>query len=674
MSRVPPAAFRAHASKLALSLGCAALAGFCVALGGCARFEPGRIAPSGPLAVGGVLDLRSWDFEAKGAVSLAGEWDFASGALVGASDDAVAWQTRSVPDFWNRVELGERSARGFKRGTGAGTYRLRVLLPAGAPSLAIRNYTGYNAFELECCGARIAGAGRPSLDPATAASAYLPGVSPVEPRSGELELYLRVSNWDYRGGGVWKVLSLGDRRALAIDHQRSVYVAIALAAAIAALSINSFIIFANRRKEGSYFFFGLFGLVIGLRPLVCGEYALVRILPSISFELLVRIEYATAFLAVPAAVAFFLSFFSTEHKRRWGLVLLLPFAPFVLADLFLPLYWLTWSIFPFYGVAIAAMVLAAAAVLSREAYRKTQGGLAMFVGGLAVALCGINDILYSAHAIDTGNLLPLSLALFVFLQSFVLARRLTGAFDAVEALSQELATSNGLLKKEIQEEMATSARLEESLSEKETLLKEVHHRVKNSLQIVSSIVSLQANRSSLPEVELLSRSIKERIRVISLASEKLYDIESGDNFDVTDYARDILKLALSSYGSEESLIEGRVEGERVQVESAIGIDFGLIVTELITNAIKHAVLPSGGGPILVDLREEAGYLRFAVIDEGPGFPEGFDPERATSLGFKIVVALLRRWEGSISVSGGRGARVECGLRLQSASRPLDSIA
>ncbi len=585
----------------------------------------------------------------------------------------MLWQKREVPDFWSAPEMGSKSAAGCRGGTGAGTYHLRVLLPTGAPPLAIRNYTGFNAFELESGGAVINSAGKPSLDPAEAESAYHPGVSPVESTGGRLDLYLRVSNWEYRSGGVWKALILGDRASLLEDQQRSVYAAIVLFAIVAALSFNSFIIYINRRKEKSFFFFALFGFVIAMRPLVTGEYALVRFFPSISFQLLVRIEYGTAMLAVPTAVAFFISFLKPEHKRRWVLLLALPFLPFALAILFLPLYWLTWSIFAFYGLAIAVMILAAITVLARSAFRRVQGGLAMFVGGLALALCGLNDILYSSHFLNTGNFLPLALALFMVLQSFVLARRFTGAFDEVEKLSSELAVSNDRLKDGYQKAMETSARLEESLSEKETLLKEVHHRVKNSLQIVSSIVSLQANRSKLPEVEELSRSVRERIRVISLANEKLYDIESGDRFDVTDYARDILKLALSSYGSVENRLEGKVEGEAIRVDSAIGIDFGLIATELIVNSIKHALLPAGGGGILVSIREEEGYLRLEVSDDGPGFPAGFEPEDPRALGFKIIVALLRRWEGSISISSGRAPVVACSLRLRSSSAPLDAI-
>jgi two-component sensor histidine kinase len=220
-----------------------------------------------------------------------------------------------------------------------------------------------------------------------------------------------------------------------------------------------------------------------------------------------------------------------------------------------------------------------------------------------------------------------------------------------------------MLKEEIQAAMAMSARLEESVSEKETLLKEVHHRVKNSLQIVSSIVSLQANRSSDPAVAGLSRSIKDRIRVISLANEKLYDVDSGDTIDLTEYARDIMRLAVSSYDTEDCRIDARVEGQGIEAESAVAIDFGLVLTELIANSLKHALLPKGGGSIAVAMRAADSSVFFDIRDDGPGFPDAFDAKSANSLGFKIVVSLLRRRSGTISFSKGPEAVVACSMSI-----------
>jgi two-component sensor histidine kinase len=646
-----------------------------ITLVSCSRFEPGRVAPQGPQSVAGVLDLRDWDFARQGSVSLGGEWDFAPAALLDSSGASryQGWTRRQVPDFWRGGEGGDRS------GTGYGTYRLRVFLPSRASQFAVRNFTGFTSFELEASGRIVARAGNPASDRAAAVSAYNPGVNRVEARSvlsatspgnpaaQELELLFRTSNWDYRGGGIWKSLILGEETALRAAQQRSGYREIALAATMAALALNSLIIFSSRRKERSYLFFALFGFVLAIRPLVTGEYLMTRIFPAMSFDLLVRLEYVSAMLAVPAAMAFFVSFFPSEKARIWTLVLVAPFAPFALFIVFLPLRWLTWSIFAFYAISVMAVVLAAAMMLARVVRRRVQGGLALFAGGCLLALTAINDVLYSSHIISTGQLFPSALVMFVFLLSSVLARRFTGAFEKVELLSRELKDSNELLRDEIRNATEASARLEESLQEKEMLLKEVHHRVKNSLQIVSSIVALQANRTDDTEAAALARSIRERIRVISLANERLYDVDSGDAIDLTGYARDILSLAVSSYGSESCRIDVRVEGERVHADSTVAIDFGLVLTELVVNSLKHALLPRGGGELRLAIRKGKEACSFDLSDDGPGFPEGFDPAVAKSLGFKVVMALLGKRRGSISISSGPEPTISCELRFDSRS-------
>jgi len=643
-----------------------------MSLVGCSSFEPGRVAPRGPQAVGGVLDLRSWDFLHRGAVSLGGEWDFAPAALLDSASASryAGWTRREVPDFWKGGEGGDLP------GTGCGTYRLRVLLPPGAPPLGIRNYTGYSAFEMEAAGGVFARAGRPAADRGSAVSAYSPGVSrlpirasgPAGPGSsdpGEITFLFRTSNWDYRGGGIWKCLVLGDAESLIADQRRDCYIQMAIAATMAALALNSLIIFVNRRKERSYLFFGIFGLVLALRPLVTGEYLLIRLLPGIDFDLLVRLEYASAMLAVPAAMAFFLSFFPSRKTKAWALALVGPFVPFWLFIVFLPLYRLTWTIFAFYAVSLVAILLSAATILARAVFRRTQGGLSMFLGGCLLAVFAINDVLYSSHAIATANLFPLALVLFVVLQSYVLARRFTGAFEKVELLSEELEESNSMLKAEIRNATDAGARLEASLAEKEVLLKEVHHRVKNSLQIVSSIVALRANRTDDAEAAVLAQSIRERIRVISLANEKLYDIDSGDKIDLVDYGREVLDLAASSYGSDDCRITAEVESPRgaVPADPAVAIDFGLILTELVVNSLKHALLPKGGGRIVVSIAGEGDECVLEVRDDGPGFPEGYDPRAAESLGFKIVTTLLRRRRGTIALSRGAMAAVSCTMKL-----------
>jgi two-component sensor histidine kinase len=627
------------------------LIAFCAAIGflaGCSRFAPEREASAGPRAVAGVLDLRAWDFDREGSTRLGGEWKFYPGRLLRESDagETLPFALRSVPHFWRGTEAGGTHGRG------AGTYRLRVLLPPNHPPLAIRNLTVTTAFELEVDGELLARGGRPALTPQGARAGYNPGVTQIHPLSDAMNILVRVSNHEYRSGGMWRTFILGRADRLAGERTGRVYESLILFAAVWAISLNSLCIFLFRHRERTYLHFALFGLAIGLRPMVVGEYVLMGIFPAMPFDLLVRLEYATAFFSVPTSILFFLSLFGQTYHRRWVAALTLPFAPFVVFLLTTPLPFLTNSIFWFYAVALSAILVTAAFVLVRAAFRRRPGGLAMLIGGCIIALTAVNDILFSSFLIQTGSYLPYAIVLFVCLQAVVLARRFTAAFDAAEALSVRLAT-------EVDHVTQARTRLETLLHEKELLLNEVHHRVKNSLQIVSSIISLQTHRVKDPAVQAITRTIRDRIRAISLAHERLYDVGRAELVDLGGYVRELVGLNVSGFGLEDGRLDIRVNTDSVRVDADLCIDLGLILTELIANAFEHALLERGGGTLAITLRATDEEITLEVADDGPGFPDGFRAAESRSPGLRIVSTLLEKHGGSIRTSAGPTANVVC---------------
>ncbi len=604
-----------------------------------------------------MVDLRQWDFARKGNVTLHGQWLFYPGKLLTQeqADADPGAEYRTVPDVWEGGSAGGKDAKG------AGTYRLHVLLPAYDGELALRNWTVATSFQLEVNGRLAAQGGKPALRAEDAAAGYNPGITVLGAGVGELDILVRVSNHEYRAGGIWHAFALGPAEVLDAQLKRSTYGAVAIFAAIAAIALNSLAVFFFRRRELPFLFFAVFALSLSLRPLVTGDYALVDIFPAIPFGLLVRIEYATAFLSVPAAAVFFLALFKGILKKVWGLILTVPFAPFVLMDLFAPLDFLTRSIFFFYVVALAALAVMVVLIVGRAAYRRQPDGVIMLIGGIFLGLAGINDILYTTFILHTGNLFPVSLVVFMGLQAIVLARRFTGAFDRVEVLSAELSVSNARLTEEVRMVTEAGARTRLLLEEKEMLVREVHHRVKNSLQIVSSILALQAGSSGSPAVEEITRSIRHRIRAISLAHEKLYSLASGERINLDEYVRQLTGLTVSSFGTDGGAVEISVDSERLEAPAGISIDIGLILTELLTNSLKHAILPKGGGKISVALHGDGESITLEVQDDGPGFSlEGKGAGEGT-LGFGIVKALVKKRKGNVSVSEGGHPRVTCTL-------------
>ena len=209
-----------------------------------------------------------------------------------------------------------------------------------------------------------------------------------------------------------------------------------------------------------------------------------------------------------------------------------------------------------------------------------------------------------------------------------------------------------------------------SLSEKETLLKEIHHRVKNNLQIISSLLALQADHmeAAEPARRLLEESVH-RVRAMALIHHQLYGMESLDRIELGEYARTLAETLRGAFDSGARL--SVVATTTVYVTVEIGVPVGLILNELLTNAFKYGSPtgePSVGrtGPdcdILVEVGVVGDTVKIAVVDSGPGLPLEINPGRASSLGLQLVRSLCRQLRGKLTVDSDRGARFELSMPL-----------
>lgn len=622
----------------------------------------GRVEPQ---AAAGILDLRSWDFDREGSLPLEGSWAFYPERLIGEKEalEAPAPSYRRVPDLWKGRDAGE------SWGKGAGTYRLRVLLPKAAPRLAIRYRTVSTAFELEVNGILLARAGKPSLDEAAAIPTFLPGVAALPEGSPELDLVVRVSNHEYREGGLWRSFILGKADSLEDSKRTADIMVFVEATAILIMAINSAFIFLFRRQEKAYLYFTLFALDLFLRMWVTGEYFLVDIFPTIPFGLVVRLEYLTVFLPIPLFTLFLSELFPQEGRRGLVVAIILPFAALLLLCLpFVPLSVLSWSVFAFYALALVVALLILMSILIPAIRRRREGAVAILGGGLILAAAMLNDVLYTSFIITTGNLIGLGFVAFTMVQSGILGKRFSKAFDRSESLQRELSSVNARLAEENELYRQTQEKLETALAEKDLLLREVHHRVKNSLQIVSSSLGLQAHRTKDPAVLEVYGMARNRIRAISLVHEKLYGLRSSEFLDIGEYARDLVGQLAGNFGGDDDggpskslQIEAEPGPFMVDVDDCV--DFGLILTELVVNAAKHSTPEGQPISIRLRLRSEGEMLRLCIEDGGPGFAEGFDPSSAKTLGFRILIGLVKKHRGSLAVLPGPGGHIELSLAI-----------
>jgi two-component sensor histidine kinase len=206
-----------------------------------------------------------------------------------------------------------------------------------------------------------------------------------------------------------------------------------------------------------------------------------------------------------------------------------------------------------------------------------------------------------------------------------------------------------------------------SLKEKEILLKEIHHRVKNNLAIVSSLMNLQAMRSSDAGVCDAFATSRNRIKAMAIIHERLYESDDLSRVSFGGYARQLAESIISSHGLQQS-----VRLEVKAAETGLGIDTlipcGLILNELVTNALKHAFEGVESPMLSISLSEEGGELTLSCYDNGRGLPDNVAVKGSGTLGLQIVDMLVKQLGGTIQVSRDAGTKVSVIFQLAPSER------
>jgi PAS domain S-box-containing protein len=213
--------------------------------------------------------------------------------------------------------------------------------------------------------------------------------------------------------------------------------------------------------------------------------------------------------------------------------------------------------------------------------------------------------------------------------------------------------------RDVTEERAAEQRLRDALAEKEVLLKEIHHRVKNNLQIISSLLNFQSRYVTDPSALAAFRESQDRVRSMALFHEKLYQAKDLAHVELAEYLKQMAQMLRHTYalGGSEIALNVRAEGVDIGVDTAVPC--GLIANELITNSLKYAFPGGRRGSIDVELkRREGGGFTFVVADDGVGIPPEVDIQKSPSLGLRLVVALVEQLDGAIRVERGGGTRFE----------------
>ncbi len=208
---------------------------------------------------------------------------------------------------------------------------------------------------------------------------------------------------------------------------------------------------------------------------------------------------------------------------------------------------------------------------------------------------------------------------------------------------------------DISDRKFTDARIQAALREKEVLLKEIHHRVKNNMQVISSLLQLQAQYIEDEATLALFEESQTRIDSMALIHEQLYQSEHLDRIDLLPYVENLVANLYQSFGGGNASIQFNLNVDPICLNIETAIPCGLIINELVSNSLKYAFSPSSGGEININFYEtDAQQFNLTIQDNGRGFPANFDVENTDTLGLRLVRMLACQLDGTIAIDSLRG--------------------
>ena len=212
---------------------------------------------------------------------------------------------------------------------------------------------------------------------------------------------------------------------------------------------------------------------------------------------------------------------------------------------------------------------------------------------------------------------------------------------------------------DITERLRAQQRLEEALREKTVLLNEVHHRVKNNLQVITSLLNLQADYASDPRVRAILAESCSRVKAMALTHQLLYERKDFSRLHLGDYLERLVQSIRTSYRATGDRVALRLElpAADVPLDLERAIPCGLLINELVTNSFKHAFPGERRGEIVIEIMEDAnGRICLSVADNGIGLPAEAELPHSSSLGLQLVALFVEQLHGTTSIGRDAGCR------------------
>lgn len=612
--------------------------------------------------VNGVLDLKNWNAHKDEILSLNGQWDFYWQKFITYQDIENSRPapdiTADAPGFWDSYKINGKNLPGM----GYGTYLLRVVNASKGIPLSLRISTFSNSYELYIDNSLISSNGKVGKSKTEYLPEYEPKVVEFTPDKSSFELIIHVSNFTYSiGGGMWDAVSIGSPEQIRNMDSIIFYKDLFLIGALMFMALYYISFFMLRREERSSLYFALMCIMIISRVMIYGAFMLKKLFPSISFSLIVSIDY----ISLCCFPVFALLILGRLFPKEFSGIVLKAVSFYALGMTLVvvttPIHFYSRLI---YIVQIVALIMALYGIVcvSIAFVKARKDSFILLAGVLLFIIAGVHDLLYENNVIlsPLGDLVPFGLFILMFLQSFVLSRRFSEAFKKVDSLSRELLKMDKI---------------------KDEFLANTSHELRTPL---SGIIGITESMLKGSDGNLNSQQ-KKNLSIVTGSARRLTNLVN----DILDYSKmrngdvrlntrpihldGLIQTVVNIFKQLYSSNEFDITYEIPEGLPAAIADENRVV-QILYNLVGNAVKFTAKGYIKVSARKAGNMLEMCVSDTGEGIPEdkledifkSFEQVDnsltrrygGTGLGLPITKYLVELQGGSIRVESnlGEGSR------------------
>jgi PAS domain S-box-containing protein len=455
----------------------------------CLNESPRRIPPK---AVKGVLDLSDWDLKKDGPVDLVGQYEFYWMQHLMPQDFSKTVPSEKtefikVPGYWNGLKLGNKQLPGH----GYATYRLNVVLKKQKEPLALRTVEISNAYTIFVNGQRVGSLGLAGENRETTVPQQYPQIVDFAHNTNQMEIIIQVSNFQHRRGGIWEVIQLGREKDIRKAQERRLSFDLLLIGSILLMALYQLGLFLVRKKDRSPLYFSIFSFLLALRALTTGGRFLLLAFPDLSWELTIKFEYLSWYLAVPAFAMFMQSLFPKFSERFLRILEILAIA-FSGIVIFTPARFFSHTLNLYEIITLITIIYGLYVIFVYLKQKRIEASV--FLLGFAIlGLTIVNDMLHVENIIHTGFFTQFGFFCFMLSQSFLLSYRFSTALTTVETQQIELRDTLESLKAEIIDRVQA----EEALSESEEKYRTILHSIEEGVYEVDLAGNLTFFNDSL---------------------------------------------------------------------------------------------------------------------------------------------------------------------------------